>query len=87
MEGYYKSVRSGCLECEGGGAPEAIAFIIGGVVLMVLVYKLFKRYFAKNEQTHIKTVAKISFVAGQTLVKLPVTFGVQFPAAVRFNRV
>ena len=69
-------------KCQGGGAPEAIAVILCGIMIFGLVFHVFKRYFNKREQTHIKTVAKISFVAGQTLVKLPVTFGIQFPPVV-----
>ena len=68
--------------CRGGGAPEAIALIVGGIVFVILLYKLFKRYFNKEEQTHILTVLKITFVGGQSLVKLPVTFDIQYPAAV-----
>lgn len=85
MKTFYKSVQSGCLKCQGGGAPEAIAITVGGIAFVVLLYKIFKRCFRKQEQIHIKTVGKIMFVAGQTLVKLPVTFGIQFPSVVRLR--
>lgn len=77
---YYKTIQSGCQKCMGAGAPEAIIVMIGGVFLAILVYNLFKCNFTTEEQIHIKTVTKIAFVCGQTLVKLPITFGIHFPA-------
>ena len=86
LKTFYKSVQSGCLKCQEGGAPQAIAIMVGGTASVGLTYKLFKRYFGEKEQTHVKTVLKILFVGIQNMVKLPATFGIMFPAAVSLKR-
>ena len=44
-----------------------------------MVYFAFSLGLSAPEQTHFKTLVRIMFVAGQTLVKIPFNFAISFP--------
>ena len=52
---------------------------MGLVLAGLVVYFSFDRGLSAPEQTHFKTLVRIMFVAGQTLVKIPFNFAISFP--------
>ena len=52
---------------------------MGLAVAALVVYFAFSFGLSAPEQTHFKTLARIMFVAGQTLVKIPINFAISFP--------
>jgi len=64
-----------------------IGVFVGGGVLVFVLYYLFQKMLGLEEQKNVKSILRILFIAGQSLVKFPFTFAIAFPNLVSTGQV